>query len=72
MSLETRTLGAIVVVVVTLVISTKSPHSSQLSRRAKKVPTPTIETQIRKSEMRSRTFLPNLSMMSVVAKVPTT
>ena len=69
-SLETCRLGDIVVV--PLVIDKKSPHSSQLSLRAKKIPTPIIETQIRKSEIISRIFLPNLSMMSVVENVPTT
>ena len=68
MAFDTNRSGAMVVVVVlefTL-------HSSQLSLRVKKTPTPTIETQIIKSEMRSKTFRPNLSMIRVVRNVPRT
>lgn len=71
MACDTISSGAMVVVVVELAPPVSS-QSLQLSLRAKNTPTPIMETQIRKSEMRSKTFRPNLSMIRVVTNVPRT
>ena len=76
---DTKTEAAIVVAdesnesnaeVVFLIASTL--HSSQSSYSLKNMATPAMEIQMNKSDMRSRTFLPNFSMIRVVKKVPAT
>ena len=77
--LETSTSGNIVVEILTevatvveteeAVVSHSSPH---FSKRRKKTATPIMEMPMNSSEMTRIIFLPNLSMTSVVASVPTT
>ena len=58
---ETRTVGSPV-----------SHSSPQDSFNLKKTPTPTMEKQMKASEMMSRIFRPTLSMITVVKPVPAT
>ena len=67
---DTNTEADIVVAVELSIAS--NLHSAQSSYILKNTATPTIETQMKKSEMTRRTFLPNFSMMRVVRKVPPT
>ena len=78
-SLEMKLSGSIVVAVVVIIIVvvvlllSDSVHSSpHCSYRRKNTPTPTIEMQMKRSEMMRRTFRPNFSIISVVTKVPRT
>ena len=80
-SFEMKLSGSIVVAVVVIIIvvvvllgNSASPlHSSpHCSYRRKNTATPTMEIQIKRSEMIRRIFRPNFSMIRVVTKVPST
>ena len=78
-SLEMKLSGSIVVAVVVIIIVVvelllSSPlHSSpHCSYRRKNTATPTMEIQMKRSEMIRRIFRPNFSIIIVVTKVPST